>query len=158
MRLSNNFSLWEMTRSQTAARKGIPNSPSSEEIRALESLCLHVLQPIRDHFGPVNVNSGYRGPALNSAIGGSHRSQHMSGEAADIEVFGVSNLDLAKWIEKSKLPYDQLILEFHDPYAGPNSGWVHVSHTAGVNRRQVYTARRGSHGTVYDRGLPSTDD
>ena len=92
MKLSNNFSLNELTRSQTAERKGIDNTPSPEHQENLKLLCTHILQPIRDHFGKVvTVSSGYRSPALCEAIGSKTTSQHAKGQAADFEIFGLSN-------------------------------------------------------------------
>ena len=96
MKLSNNFSLNELTKSQTAERKGIDNTPSAEHQENLRSLCTHVLQPIRDHFSRVvSVSSGYRSPELCTAIGSKITSQHAKGEAADFEMFGVTNKELA---------------------------------------------------------------
>ena len=92
MKLSNNFSLNELVRSQTAERKSIDNTPSAEHQENLKSLCMNVLQPIRDHFGKVvTVSSGYRSPELCIAIGSRTTSQHAKGEAADFEIFGVSH-------------------------------------------------------------------
>ena len=127
MKLTENFTLQELIKSQTALRKGINNKPASPDIVVnLQTLCEKVLQPVREHFGkPVTVNSGYRCPKLNKAIGSSSKSQHTKGLAADIEIPGVSNKELAEYIE-SNLPFDQLILEFYNG-VDPNSGWVHVS-------------------------------
>lgn len=149
MKLSKNFTLQEMTKSDTAIRKNISNLPGPEHLQALTHLCTSVLQPIRDKFGPLRVTSGYRSPALNRAIDGSSNSQHSKGEAADIEcVDETSNLDLAKWIADT-LPFDQLILEFWDG-KDPKSGWVHVSAKARGNRGQVLRAYKNSKGkTVY---------
>ena len=97
MKLSNNFSLKEMTKSQTALRRGIDNEPGEEEQANLQQLCEQVLQKVREHFGkPVTVNSGYRSPELNKAIGGSTTSDHCKGMAADIEIPGVSNINFLK--------------------------------------------------------------
>jgi zinc D-Ala-D-Ala carboxypeptidase len=120
MELSKNFSLAEMVKSQTAERKGIPNEPRNNHVKAMKLLCENILQPIRDEFGSFVVSSGYRSPELCIAIGSSIDSQHAKGEAADFEVAGVDNYKLAKWIEEN-LPFDQLILEC---YTGGNSGWV----------------------------------
>ncbi len=99
MQLSKNFWLAEFTQSQVATRLGISNNPNPHEIAALRQLAENVLQPIRDHFGkPVVINSGFRSPRVNHQIGGAASSQHTRGEAADIEIPGVSNLELAKWI------------------------------------------------------------
>ena len=139
MQLSKNFSLIELTKSQTAERKGIDNTPSAEHQENLKSLCTHVLQPIRDHFSRVvSVSSGYRSPALCEAIGSKSTSQHARGEAADFEIFGISNKELADWIHFN-VNYDQLILEYWKE-SDPNSGWVHCSYTDGNNRRQYLKA------------------
>ncbi len=140
MKLTENFTLQELIKSQTALRKGINNKPASPDIVVnLQTLCEKVLQPVRDHFGkPVTVNSGYRCPKLNKAIGSSSKSQHTKGLAADIEIPGVSNKELAEYIE-SNLPFDQLILEFYNG-VDPNSGWVHVSYVDDdKNRKQTLT-------------------
>ena len=126
MKLTENFSLGELTKSQTAERKGIDNTPSTEHQENLKSLCEMILQPIRDHFGQVvSVSSGYRSPELCVAIGSSTKSQHARGESADFEIFGVSNKELADYINEN-LDYDQLILEYWKK-SDPNSGWVHCS-------------------------------
>lgn len=124
--LSENFSLREFTRSQTAERKGIPNQPTPQHLAAMKLLCEKVLEPVRAKFGAVHLSSGYRSLALNRAIGGATSSQHSKGEAADFEVPGVSNYEVAKWME-ANLNYDQLILEMWKP-SDPNAGWIHVSY------------------------------
>ena len=139
MQLSKNFSLIELTKSQTAERKGIDNTPSTEHQENLKSLCTYVLQPIRDHYSRVvSVSSGYRSKALCEAIGSKSTSQHAKGEAADFEIFGISNKELADWIHFN-VNYDQLILEYWKE-SDPNSGWVHCSYTEGNNRRQYLKA------------------
>ena len=126
MKLSENFSLKELTKSQTAVRKGINNEPGTAEIENLIHLAESVLQPVRDHFGKaVMISSGYRSPELCEAIGSSTKSQHAKGEAADFEIGGVDNKELATWISKNTT-FDQLILEFYNE-GDPNSGWVHCS-------------------------------
>lgn len=154
MKLSPNFTLAEMTASQIARRIGDSNQPQlATVVDAMRLLCVKVLEPVRAHFGrPVRVNSGYRSAATNAAVGSSPTSQHRRGEAADIEIPGVSNDVLARWIA-DHVEFDQLILEAHRRGA-PNSGWVHVSYRAGRNRRQVLTMTLGSHGAVYTAGLP----
>ena len=152
MKLSANFSLSELTRSQTATRKGIDNSPNDEQLANLKALCENVLQPIRDHFGkPVRISSGLRVPELNSAIGGSTTSDHCKGMAADIEIPGVDNKELAEWIGEN-LEFRQLILEFYEPGI-PDSGWVHVSYNHSDNKQQVMTATKKDGKTVYLPGL-----
>jgi len=134
MKLSENFSLIELTKSQTAERKGIDNTPSPTHRDNLKSLCTSILQPIRDHFcRVVSVSSGYRSVELCVAIGSSTGSQHAKGEAADFEIFGISNKELADWIHEN-LYYDQLILEYWKGEDEPNSGWVHCSFSLNGNR------------------------
>ena len=117
-----------MVASQTAERKGINNNPSEDHMDNLKLLCEKVLQPVRDHFGKVvSVSSGYRSEELCEAIGSSKTSQHAKGQAADFEIFGVSNQELVIWIDKN-LDYDQMILEFWKGPDEPNSGWVHCSY------------------------------
>ena len=127
MILSKNFSLVELTKSQTAERKGISNDPSPDHQENLRLLCERVLQPIRDHFNHVvSVSSGYRSPALCAAIGSSVDSQHAKGMAADFEIYGTPNNEIFNWI-KNNLMFDQMILEFWNEDE-TNSGWLHVSY------------------------------
>ena len=127
MKLSKNFSLAEMTKSQTATRMGLDNNPSMDEQENLRLLCERVLQPVRDHFNHVvSVSSGYRSAALSQAIGSSPDSQHTKGMAADFEIYGTPNNEVFNWI-KNNLMYDQMILEFWNTDE-PNSGWVHVAY------------------------------
>jgi len=149
--LSKNFTLQEFTKSQTALRQGIDNTPSEEHLANATALFRNVVQPVRDHFGVTVINSGYRGPALNEAVGGSARSQHCKGEAVDIECPGYSNYTVAKWIEDN-LDFDQLILEFYTPGI-PDSGWVHVSYKSEDNRKHALTAMKEDGKTVYKLGL-----
>ena len=152
MKLSENFSLNELTKSQTATRKGIDNKPTSEQIENLKSLSIHILQKIRDHYErPVRVTSGYRSPELCVAIGSSKNSQHAKGEAADFEITGVDNFDLAIWISKN-LEFDQLISEFYKDQH-PDSGWVHCSFKSEGNRKQVLSAYKENGKTRYGKGL-----
>ena len=153
MKLSKNFSLKELTKSQTAMRNDIDNSPNTEQIVNLTALCNCVLQPIRDEHGRVDINSGLRVLELNRKIGSSDNSQHVLGMAADIECPAVDNFELAKWIQNN-LDFDQLILEFYT--AGePTSGWVHVSYNRdGSNRKKAMTAVKNNGKTVYQEGLP----
>ena len=151
MQLSEHFQLHEFLRSQTASRLRIDNTPSDTVIRKLQALCHNVLEPVRLEFDrPVRISSGYRSPKLNKAIGGAASSQHCLGEAADFEVPGVSNVDVAQWMHR-KLNYDQLILEFYTP-GQPNSGWVHVSWRP-IYRNQELTAQRIGGRTIYKNGI-----
>jgi zinc D-Ala-D-Ala carboxypeptidase len=148
MKLSANFQLSELVKSQIADRKGIPNNPSPGHIDNLKSLCLNVLQPIRSHFDePVIISSGYRSAELCIAIGSKPTSQHSEGKAADIEIVNVDNKELAMWI-KNNLEFDQLILEFYKE-GEPDSGWVHVSYNGENNRNQFLIASRENDKVIY---------
>ena len=138
MKLSKNFSLTEMQKSQTAERRGIPNVANDEQIESMVLLAENILQPIRDEFGPFMVSSGFRCPELCIAVGSNIHSQHAKGEAADFEVPNIDNLDLARWI-RDNLDFDQLILEC---YTGGNSGWIHCSYKPEGNRKQMLTYDR----------------
>ena len=150
--LTKNFSLAELTKSETALRFDMENTPGPVEIANLTDLAGKVLQPVRDHFGKgVKVNSGFRHPDVNAKVGGSKTSDHCKGQAADIEIPGVPNAELAEWI-KDNLEFRQLILEFYTPGI-PDSGWVHVSFVDGDNKKQVMTATKQGGKTVYLPGL-----
>jgi zinc D-Ala-D-Ala carboxypeptidase len=152
MNLTKNFTLAEMTKSETALRHGMDNTPGEQETSALKLLAEKVLQPVRDHFGRgVKVNSGFRHPEVNAKVGGSKTSDHCRGQAADIEIPGVPNAELAEWI-KDNLEFRQLILEFYTPGI-PDSGWVHVSYVEEDNKKQVLTATKQNGKTVYLPGL-----
>ena len=148
MKLSQNFSLRELTKSQTAERKGISNEPSEEHIENLKLLCTKILQPIRDEFGIVSVSSGYRSPALCEALGSKSTSQHARGQAADFECYGIDNNKLFEWATKN-LTFDQAILEF---YTGePESGWIHMSYNEDNNRSETLRAFRENNKVVYQK-------
>ncbi len=152
MNLTANFSLTEMVKSETALRHGMENTPGEAEIAALRLLCEKVLQPVRDHYGVgVKVNSGFRHPDVNAAVGGSKTSDHCRGQAADIEIPGVANADLAVWIMEN-LDYTQLILEFYTPGI-LDSGWVHVSYNPTNLKKENLTATKKDGKTVYLPGL-----
>jgi len=157
MRLSKNFTLKELIKSDTAVRKGINNNPSEDHINNLERLATNILQPVRDHFAKVvSISSGYRSTELCLEIGSSINSQHASGQAADFEIFGVSNKEVADWIVDN-LNFDQCILEFWNPDE-PNSGWVHCSYkTDETNRREYLRAFKDANGkTVYQKEYSKT--
>jgi hypothetical protein len=152
MNLSANFTLKELTKSDTATRLGLDNTPDDEALENLKTLCEKVLQPVREQFGKsVTVNSGYRSPESNAAVGGSKTSDHCKGQAADIEIVGVANADLAQWI-MDNLEYTQLILEFYTPGI-PDSGWVHVSYDPNNLKKQELTATKVAGKTTYLNGL-----
>jgi zinc D-Ala-D-Ala carboxypeptidase len=150
MNLSKNLTLFEMTRSDMAKRKGVSNQPTEEHIANMIVLAEKIFQPIREHFGvPIYISSGYRSAALNKKIGGARNSQHMTGEAMDIDMDGhshVSNVQVFNYIREN-LVFDQLIWEYGN---SSTPDWVHVSYsTSGVNRRQVLRATKGTFGTKY---------
>tara|TARA_E500000318_G_scaffold107723_2_gene117419 strand:+ start:3165 stop:3641 length:477 start_codon:yes stop_codon:yes gene_type:complete len=150
MRLSDNFTLNELTRSSVAKRKGIDNTPDLFHIENLKRVCAEILQPIRDHFGvPFSPSSGYRSVELCEAIGSSSDSQHAKGEAVDFEIPGMDNRDLALWI-KDNLHFDQLILEHYDP-KDTSAGWIHCSVTEDYNRKECLNYD----GKLYSLGIKS---
>lgn len=152
MNLTKNFTLAEMTKSEIALRHDMDNRPGKQEIAAMKVLAEKVLQPVRDHFGKgVKVNSGFRHPEVNAKVGGSKNSDHCRGQAADIEIPGIPNAELAAWI-RDNLEFRQLILEFYTPGI-PDSGWVHVSFVPEDNKKQVLTATKKDGKTVYLPGL-----
>ena len=155
MKLTNNFTLEELTKSETALRQNIDNTPTEEVIANLTRLAEKVLQPVREHYGKgVKVNSGFRSMAVNAAVGGvqgAKPSDHTRGMAADIEIPGLANAELAQWIE-ANLEYTQLILEFYTQGI-PDSGWVHVSYDPANLKKQSLTAVKQDGKTVYLPGL-----
>lgn len=141
-----------MIKSEVALRKGIDNTPSDEIIVNLQILCRYVLQPIRDSFNRgVKVNSGYRSPAVNSAVGGVLTSDHCKGFAADIEIPGIANSTLARWV-CDNLKFTQCILEFYTPGI-LDSGWVHVSYIPNNLKCQCLTAVKQDDRIVYMAGI-----
>lgn len=153
MRISKNFTLKEFTKSSTADRLGIDNSVKDQQ--TLVNLCAlahNILQPVRNEHGVVNCNSVFRCLDLNRAIKSGDNSQHVKGEAGDIECSSIDNFKLATWIAEN-LDYDMVLLEFYQ--AGiPDSGWVHVSYKAdGSNRKKQLTAVKNNGKTVYQEGL-----
>jgi len=158
MQLSKNLALVEVTRSETAKRKGISNMPTPEHIENFKKLAENVFQPIREHFAvPIRISSGYRSAALNKAIGGAGKtvngvyvpsSQHCTGEAIDIDMDGTSitNKQVFDYI-KDNLNFDQLIWEFGTE---SNPDWVHVSYeSTGKQRKQILKAVKAGGATKY---------
>ena len=144
MRLTAHFTLAEFTRSESAKRHGVSNQPTPEHIQNIKILCERVLEPIRMKFGPLILSSGYRSKVLNHYIGGSLKSQHCEGKAADLDmdgVDGVTNKEIFEYI-KNELEFDQLINEF-------NYSWIHVSYNQGKNRKQILDAFKVNNKTVY---------
>lgn len=152
MQLTENFSLAEMIKSETALRYDMDNTPGEAEIENLRALCENILQPVRTAYGRgIKVNSGFRHPEVNARVGGSKTSDHCRGMAADIEIPGIPNYDLAKYISEN-FQFTQIILEFYTPGI-PDSGWVHVSYDANNLKRQTLTAMKENGKTVYKPGL-----
>ena len=149
MQLSTNLSLAEVTRSETAKRRGISNMPTPEHIENFKKLAVNIFQPIREHFGkPIIISSGYRSAELNKAIGGSLSSQHCSGEAIDIDMDGtdITNAQIFNYI-KDNLNFDQMIWEFG---TDANPDWVHVSFAANRSqRKQILVAKKVNGKTTY---------
>jgi|TARA_R100001530_G_scaffold628_3_gene1042 hypothetical protein len=152
MQLSKHFKLHEFEKSATAIRLGIKNKAGSGEIKNLTDVCYEILEPVRAKFDekPVIITSGFRSEELCEAIKSSKTSQHTKGQAVDFEIAGVSNLEVALWVQNN-CNFDQLILEFWKKEDNdPNSGWVHCSFVEGSNRKQVLTYD----GKNYINGLP----
>lgn len=151
MKLSAHLDLAEVTRSETAKRKGISNMPTPEHLENFKKLAENIFEPIRKHFGvPIMISSGYRSKALNTAIGGSLTSQHCSGEAIDIDMDGSSNGVTNKMVfdyAKANLNFDQLIWEFGTK---ENPDWVHISfESTGKQRKQILRAVKSGGKTAY---------
>ena len=140
MKISDNFSLDQFTISQTAIRKGIDNSPTPEALFSLEQLCKKVLEPLLPKGFKFSINSGYRGPALNKAIGGAKDSQHCKGQAVDLNPLNMTVEEFYQGIIKSGVPYDQIIQEFNS--------WVHVSYVSEPRRSRLRATKENGK-TVY---------
>ena len=147
--ISDHISFKEGTFSATATRLGLPNAPSKEHLSNMQILAKKIFEPLRVYVsGPIKINSFYRGPELNKAIGGSRKSQHCKGHAMDIDdTFGYkTNAQMYHWI-KENLDFDQMIWEFGDD---DNPDWVHVSYVnAETNRNRCLRASRCASGTSY---------
>jgi len=142
MKLTTHFALSEFTRSESAKREGLDNTPTAEHLENLKTLCEKVLEPIRERYGSINISSGYRGKMLNHFIGGSVSSDHCVGRAADIDMddsgTGVTNTEIFNYI-KDNLDYDQLIWEFGTK---EKPDWVHVGYRGKDNRKQTLRATK----------------
>ena len=151
MKLSNYVSLAEVTKSDTATRKGIDNNPTAEHLENLKTICVEVFDKVRTHFGvPIYISSGYRSAALNKAIGGSKNSDHNLGRALDLDQDnrgnGVTNMEMFEFI-KDNLEFDQLIGEFQR--ADGDFEWIHVGYRKGANRKQILVAYKEGTKTKY---------
>jgi zinc D-Ala-D-Ala carboxypeptidase len=146
MRLSKNFVLSEITRSNTAKRLGIKNEPTKKHLANIQRLVTELIQPMRDSLGPIRISSGYRSPQLNRAIGGSTKSQHCKAEALDLQFWKdgkMCNQEIYNWVLKSGLEFDQMINEF-------DYSWIHISLKEKNNREQVLEAYKDKDGdTAY---------
>ena len=144
MKLTANITLDELTKSQTAERKGINNNPNPKQIDNIKALAINILQPVRSHYDrPLIISSGFRCAQLCTEIGSSINSQHVADDeaaAADFEIPGVDNRELARWI-RDNLEVDQGILEFYKD-GEPTSGWIHCSYSRNKNRQQWLRAQR----------------
>jgi hypothetical protein len=149
MQISKHLSLAEVSRSETAKRRGINNTPSGAHLENFKKLAENIFEPIREHFKvPIIISSGYRSKELNSAIGGSSTSQHCQGEAIDIDMDGTSitNAQIFHFI-KDNLVFDQMIWEFG---TDKNPDWVHVSYeSTGKQRKQILKAVKSGGKTSY---------
>jgi len=151
VKLSNYVSLAEVTKSDTAKRKGIDNTPTAEHLENLKTICVEVFDKVREHFGvPIYISSGYRSAALNKAIGGSKTSDHNLGRALDLDQDfrgnGVTNMQVFEFI-KDNLEFDQLIAEFQR--ADGDFEWIHVGYRKGANRKQILVAYKEGTKTKY---------
>jgi zinc D-Ala-D-Ala carboxypeptidase len=149
MKISEHLDLSELTRSDSAKRNGISNTPTAEHIENFKKLAENVFEKVRNHFGkPIRISSGYRSKELNDKIGGSATSQHSTGEAIDIDMDGtdITNKQVFDFI-KNNLIFDQLIWEFGTK---DNPDWVHVSYeSTGKQRKQVLRATKVNGVTKY---------
>ena len=142
MRLSKNFLLSEVTRSNTARRLNISNAPNEKHLHNLQMLVRDLIQPMRNDLGPIRISSGYRNPELNRAIGGSSKSQHCKGEALDIQFWKdgeMCNKEIYDYILNSDMEFDQMINEF-------DFAWIHISLKDKGNRKQVLEAYKDEDG------------
>lgn len=149
MNLTDLISKWvsygESIRSETAARLDIPNIPDDQQLAAMKYAALQIYDPLRDHFGPIHINSFFRSPALNNSTPGSSKtSSHMKGEAIDMSLLG-RNAELFKYIlsKKESFGFDQVIWEFGDK---SEPAWVHVSKSLNKNRGEVLRAYHDQEG------------
>tara|TARA_R100000655_G_scaffold77245_1_gene116303 strand:- start:8772 stop:9227 length:456 start_codon:yes stop_codon:yes gene_type:complete len=147
--ISKHISYKEGAYSNTAIRRGIDNNPNAKELKNMKLTAEKVFEPLREHVGrPIKINSFFRCPELNKAIGGSSKSQHCNGQAIDIDdTYGnMSNADMYEWI-KENLDFDQMIWEFG---SNENPAWVHVSYVSpGLNRNRCLKAYKEDGKTKY---------
>lgn len=150
MRLSKNFTAEELCKSNTGLRMGVSNDPSPEELRCLTLLCNHVLQKLRDKLGAIRINSGFRNKAINRAIKGSRKSQHLQGKAADIIIVRDGKMDnslIFNAVIELDLEFDQMIWEF-------GGKWIHISYNENKNRKQILEAYKDENNKTKYRKYP----
>ena len=150
MRLSKNFVLSEITRSNTAKRKGISNEPKKEHLENLQRIVTKLVQPMRDSLGPIRVTSGYRSPKLTRSIGGSTKSQHCKGEALDLQFWRdgqMINKEIYSWVLQEGIEFDQMINEF-------DFAWIHISLKKDKNRKDILEAYKDDDGDTKYRFAP----
>ena len=150
MRISKHISLREATHSATAKRRGIENTPNEEQLDAMYKVAEFIFEPLRLYVGgAIKINSFFRSPKVNKAIGGVSSSQHCKGQAIDIDdVFDhKTNAEMFEYIREN-LDFDQLIWEFGD---SNNPAWLHVSYVSKVkNRNRVLRAVKRNGRTKYE--------
>ena len=152
MRISVNFTLEELARSNLAIKRGIDNNPPPEIIRNLQLLVNNILQKLRDKVGAIRITSGYRSPALNKALGGRSncRSQHLKGQAADIIIVRdgkIENTIIFDAVIELNLDFDQMIWEF-------GGRWIHISYNEKKNRKQILEAYKDDNNKTKYRKYP----
>lgn len=150
MRLSKNFTLSEITRSNTAKRLGISNEPSKEHIKNIQNIITKLIQPMRSDIGAIRISSGYRSSELNRAIGGSSKSQHCKGQALDLQYWSDGKMDNKKiydWLIDNAVEFDQMINEF-------DFAWIHLSLKEKKNRKDVLEAYKDEDGDTKYRYAP----
>ena len=148
-KISDHISYREAVKSNTATRRGIDNIPNDDQLDSMETLAEEVFEPLREYVGgPIKINSFFRCPELNKAIGGSYTSQHCKGQAIDIDdTYGkMTNAEMYHWI-KDNLDFDQMIWEFGDD---DNPAWIHVSYVSeDENRNRCLLAYKENKKTKY---------
>jgi len=156
VKLSENFSLHEFTKSQTAIRNNIDNTPNEKQIKCMQEVAENLFEPLREWVGgPIKVNSFFRGEPVNTAIGGEKRSQHMKGQAIDMDdTFGhKTNAEMYHYI-KDNLDFDQMVWEFGTEYPDGNPNWVHISWVSHrPNRKQEVIAIKKNGRTRYIKNI-----